>query len=107
MKRIYLAQNPIMANLLKGILESRGIKATVQGEFLWSVRGETPAGPDTWPSVWIVDDSDYEKAMEIVVGFESEKAPDDSEGREWRCDNCGEDNEGQFAGCWNCGTDHN
>jgi hypothetical protein len=39
--------NPTDAHLLKGLLESEGIEAVVQGEFLWIARGEVPITTDT------------------------------------------------------------
>jgi hypothetical protein len=104
MKKVYMAMNPTDAHLLKGVLESEGIEAVVQGEFLWIARGEVPITTDTAPSVWVLDEADYERATQVVKEFQSSgeiSGPDDEE---WKCDNCGEINEGQFTECWNCGT---
>ena len=70
MKKVYAARNPGDAHLMKGLLEGEGISAVVQGEFLWVVRGEVPITPETAPSVW-VEDSEYERAMELVSAFRS------------------------------------
>lgn len=59
MKKIYTARNPVDAHLLKGALEGEQIEAIVQGDFLWGARGEVPIAPETCPSVWIVNDTDY------------------------------------------------
>lgn len=104
MKKVYMAMNPTDAHLLKGLLESKGIEAVVQGEFLWSTRGEVPITTETAPSVWVIDDADYEKAMEIVKEFQSSENISGSGNKEWKCANCNESNEGQFTECWNCGT---
>jgi hypothetical protein len=49
----------------------------IQGEFLWSARGELPITPETCPSVWIVDDADYEKALQILEDFNSQEMSGD------------------------------
>jgi hypothetical protein len=104
MKRVYIAMNPTDAYLLKGLLESEGVKAVVQGEFLWTTRGEGPITTDTAPSVWVTDDTDFERAMEIVREFQSSEGMSGPENKEWKCNNCNEINEGQFTECWHCGT---
>lgn len=105
MKKIYTAQNPMDAHLFKGVLEVEKIQAIVQGEFLWGARGELPVGPETCPSVWIINDADYEKSVQILKEFETQEMTTDSDGSEWKCQNCGESNEGPFSECWNCGTE--
>ena len=104
MRKIYTAKNPIDAHLLRGALESENIQAIVQGEFLWTARGELPITPETSPSVWIVNDEDNEKALQIVESFSSQEVSLDTEAGEWKCAKCNETNEGQFQECWNCGA---
>ena len=102
MKKIYIAKNPADAHLLKGLLEGENIEAEVRGEFLYGVRGEVPITPDTCPSVWVMDDADYDRAMELVSTFHEGEPTSPVEGEAWRC-RCGEENEGQFTECWRCG----
>ena len=97
-----MAKNPADAHLLKGLLEGENIAAEVHGEFLFGVRGEVPITPDTAPSVWIMDDSEYDRAMELVSTFREGDPANPIEGESWRC-GCGEDNESQFTECWSCG----
>ena len=78
MKKVYTAKNPADAHLLKGLLEGENIEAEVRGEFLYGVRGEVPITQDTCPSVWVMDDSDYDRAMKLVSTF-----------REGECLSCG------------------
>ena len=104
MKKIYTARNPIDAHLLKGALEGEQIEAIVQGDFLWGTRGEVPVTPETCPSVWIVNDADYEKAVQIVEDFRSQESIGHIQTEEWKCDNCNETNEGHFLECWQCGA---
>ena len=103
MKKVYIANNPADAHLLKGLLEGENIEAEVRGEFLYGVRGEVPITPDTCPSVWVMDDADYDRAMDLVSTFREGEPPNPIEGKAWRC-RCGEENESQFTECWSCGN---
>lgn len=107
MRMVYRAQNPTDAYLLKGVLDVQGIHAKVQGEFLWSARGEVPIALDTSPSVWVEDEADYERAVQIVRDFQSQESSVTLAGEEWKCEKCGETNEAQFSECWNCGSEWN
>jgi hypothetical protein len=102
LKKVYIAKNPADAHLVKGLLEGENIDAEVRGEFLYGVRGEVPITPDTCPSVWVRDDADYDRAMELVSTFREGEPSNPVEGETWRC-RCGEENELQFTECWSCG----
>ncbi|HWZ27779.1 MAG TPA: DUF2007 domain-containing protein [Gemmatimonadales bacterium] len=65
---VFSARDPVEAHLLRAVLGSEGIEATVQGEFLFLVRGGVPFDNHTTPSVW-VDDDDADRARTIVEGF--------------------------------------
>lgn len=71
MKQVFVAQNPAEAHLVKGLLESRGVRAEVRGEALWGTRGETPLTPDTLPTVWVLDDKQAPEALLIVKEYSS------------------------------------
>ena len=103
MLKVYSARHPAEAHLLKGILVSYGIACEVRGEALFSVRGEVPLTPDTAPSVWIFDDSEFDEARFILQEYENVNIPYSSGEAPWICKYCGEDSESQFAICWNCG----
>ena len=103
MKKVYIAKNPADAHLLKALLEGEGIQADVIGEFLYSCRGEVPISRDTLPSVWVIDDSDSEKAEELIRQYRLTENGAREHGEEWKCAGCGEANEGLFTECWQCG----
>ena len=103
MKKVYVAKNPADAHLLKALLGGEGIQAEVIGEFLYSCRGEVPISPDSLPSVWVVDDSECEKAEEIIKLYRLAENGAKDNGVEWKCTGCGETNEGLFTECWQCG----
>jgi len=49
-----------------------------------------------------LDDSDYDRAMELVSTFRVGAPPIPEEAGVWSC-SCGEENENQFTECWSCG----
>ena len=104
MKQVYLAQDPIEANLLVDLLGAEGIEAVVQGEHLYAIRGIVPM---SYPTVWVVDDDDYEQARALALEFDQrQQAGGEQEPLDpWVCPACGEAIEGQFDQCWHCGED--
>jgi len=104
MIKIFTAQHPTEAHLVKGLLETEGIVAEVQGERLFAVRGEVPITEDTLPTVW-VDDASAERAVAIIEDYARRNAPADTLDTPWRCPSCAELVEPQFESCWKCGTD--
>lgn len=105
MRQVYEAFTPMEAHFLRGLLESHGVEAEVRGEALYSIRGGVPAATETLPTLWILNDEDFEKAREVVDGYERRDERPSSSGFPWTCRNCGERVEGQFTSCWNCGTE--
>lgn len=105
MKRIFVARHPIEAHLVMGILESEGIVSEVRGEALSWALGEIPITMDSLPSVWVLDDSQADRAATLVIRYEQEQAPLQTTGWQWRCLECGEMIEPQFTSCWQCGTE--
>ena len=86
---------------MKAVLEAGGITAVVRGEYLTSGWGELPLDVC---SVWIADESQYERAQSLVLGFLRGDAAREFHDHAWRCARCGESLEGQFNACWNCGA---
>ncbi len=100
MKKIYSADNLIMAGHVKGLLESNSIECIIKNQNLAGAIGELPP-VECWPEVWVVHEEDYSQAMKIV---DSVITHDQHLHNEWKCI-CGEIIEGQFSACWQCGTD--
>lgn len=97
MKQVYLASDPINAELVRNHLADHGVETVVKGALLWGGRGDLPA--DTYPSIWVVNDADFERGRTLALGWEKPRAA----GLDWRCRECGERLGGQFTACWNCG----
>ena len=104
MKQVFVAQHPTEAHLVRGLLEANGIQAEVQGESLFSVRGEAPATPDTLPSVWVSDDGEATRALAVLADYGRQEGTAPNQGMAWTCPACGERIEPQFTECWHCGA---
>jgi hypothetical protein len=111
MKRVFIARGVSEAYLVRAYLENAGVGAIVRGEELSTVFGGIPIDGDSLPSVWVIEDTDYDRAMELIRET-SPLAEADALGQagatdasDWQCPHCGESVEGQFGVCWNCGAE--
>jgi len=100
MKRIHVADDPILVGYLKSVLEDAGISCIVRNELLIGGSGELPPN-ECWPELWVLDDATAATARRIV-GDALEVPPGD--GKVWTCQHCGEESEPQFHACWSCGS---
>lgn len=96
MKIVYTNENNFLVSNIKNLIEAQGIEVFVKNEYAQGAIGEISAF-DSWPELWIVNDSDFERAMTIVnLSQTSKSAP------EWQCGGCSEKNDASFEVCWNC-----
>jgi hypothetical protein len=101
--KVFVAQHPTEAHLLKGLLESNGIPSEVRGDALFGVRGEIPF-TEAFPEVWILDDTQAGEAFDVLRN-RSTATSDVDASQSWRCSSCGETIEAQFTACWRCNAD--
>jgi len=101
MKRVYTA-NVMSADqgIVKGLLDEAAIPCMVRNENLSTALGESPFTECT-PEIWILNDSDFDRATEIVDAWRNAEVENPGA---WLC-RCGETIEGQFTSCWNCDRD--
>jgi hypothetical protein len=99
MKKLTSAESLITINHFRNVLASEGIDSRIRNEHLGSIVGEMPF-VEVWPELWVINDLDYDRAMQLIDTAITDESPQDS----WRCEICGEENEGQFAACWSCGS---
>lgn len=85
--------------MLSHLLHVAGVDHHIFNENLQGGVGELPF-THTYPEIWIVDESDSDRALEIVAEFEK---PDDKSNEKVKCETCGEENPGSFEVCWKCG----
>ena len=99
-----MAENPIAAHMVVDLLQAEGIAAVVHGEHIFAVRGALPV---SYPTVWVLDEDDYDRARELVQAYDQNTTPggEDLALEPWTCPQCGERIEGQFGLCWKCGTE--
>lgn len=108
MRKVFTATHPAEAHLVRGWLANEGVEATVLGEELFQTRGGAPVTPDTLPTVWVVNDADEGRALDLLASTEAPLPASDSPqiaSASWRCPNCGELIEPEFTACWKCGTE--
>lgn len=99
MKRVYRSHFPFQVAQLKGVLEANHIACVTRNDFLLGAAGELPP-TECWPELWILDDAQIDRALELVDAFTRTSAS-----TPWICEHCGEQLEGQFGSCWHCGED--
>ena len=96
MKMVYSNENHFLVHNVKNLIEAQEIKTFIKNEFAQGAVGEISAF-DSWPEVWVLDDSDFDRAAEIVKSSQpSHNALD------WTCKGCFEKNDPSFEVCWNC-----
>jgi len=99
MKKVYSAENLVMAGHVQSLLDQTGIDCEIQNQNLAGALGELPPF-ECWPEVWIYDDDDYNRALAVI----EQALSGADQGTPWQCA-CGERIEGQFSQCWNCGAE--
>ena len=88
-----------MVGNARGLLEVAGIEVITRNEYSQGGVGELSAF-DVWPSLWVVRDRDYERAVTLL---ETSVSPVDQVA--WRCTVCTELNDESFEFCWQCGDE--
>ena len=97
MKRIFTHENRLIVFNLKNLLSEQGIPCIVKNEFSGGAVGDL-APFETWPELWVLNDSDFERAEDLIQQLQQEDE------REVKCPHCGEMSAAQFRICWNCGN---
>lgn len=97
MERVYSAQNSLLVDNLKNVLEAEEIECIVKNRQLSGAVGEVPP-IEAWLELWVLDDAHVERAHALV-----DAALDDSGvATAWRCEKCGEEIPGELGACWKC-----
>ena len=110
MKRVFSSPDIEQVDTIHDLLEEKGIKVVLLNDE--SDRLPYGGSAVTWPSVWVADNTEAIKAIQIVKAFEDgrgwESRPEDiTSHQKWVCNNCGEENDGIYASCWKCGRQDN
>jgi hypothetical protein len=99
MKLVYSHENQFIVGNIKNLIEAQDIKVFIKNEFAQGALGETAAF-DCWPEVWVYNDEDYQRAIDIVTLIKVKQAEMD-----WVCNQCEEKNDPSFEVCWYCKSD--
>jgi hypothetical protein len=97
MKKLYTHENRMIIFNLKNVMQGEGINVIVMNEYSSGGAGDL-ATFDTWPELWVEDDSQFDRAEVILKQIVSN--PKDEF---WFCRGCQEKNDVAFKLCWNCG----
>lgn len=93
---IYVAADPIEAEIVRNLFAAERIECDVFGALLWSGRGELAA--DAYPRLVLRDPRDAPRARELLAEYRAAGVS-----AAWTCA-CGESVPGNFAACWSCGV---
>jgi len=99
MKMVYTNKNRLIVGNVKNILEAHEIDVFLKNEFSQGGNGELSPF-DTWPELWVLNDSDYDSATSVIENSLSKDTDP-----EWKCSTCGEINNASFGSCWKCQSD--
>lgn len=95
MALVYLAADPIEAEIVRGLFAAERIDCDIFGAMLWGGRGEIAADP--YPRVVLRDARDELRARELLREYRDGGRLQPA----WTC-RCGETVPGNFAACWAC-----
>lgn len=98
MKLIYTHENKLLVENARNLLQIEGINTVIKNEFSSGAAGDL-APMDTWPELWLVDESQFTTAKTVIEAMQAKACGDD-----WRCNQCQEINGAAFEVCWSCGT---
>ncbi len=96
MKLLYTSDDRLRVANARNLVENAGIDTVLKNEY--AAGGVGDLSPlDAWLELWVVDDADYDRAMQII-----DSAMADEDASPWICARCGEENDASFEYCWNC-----
>lgn len=84
MKKVFTHENRMILFNMKNLLLAEGIETRVVNEFAGGGVGDLPAF-DTWPELWVEDDSSFARAEQVVQEVLTREQDAD-----WFCRGCQE-----------------
>jgi hypothetical protein len=100
MVRVFYSVTLFDVNLVKGLLEERGIRCIIRNDVLASTLGVTRM--DMHPEV-LVEAEDAVRARQIIDEYLSRVKA--SGAAAWTCESCGEEVDAELGQCWSCLSD--
>ena len=86
MRLVYTHPNIAMVTQAQSLIEHAGIECALRNDKAAGAMGEL-APISAWPEVWIVDDSQFDRAVAIV-----EASRQDIDEADWQCPGCASSN---------------
>lgn len=99
MKEVFNHQELERVGLYKSVLDEAGIPNFIRNEISNNLITGLPS-PLFEPTLFVIEDGDYEKAM-AILGALQEESPTTT--ADWRCPKCNAEVPGNFDTCWQCG----
>lgn len=97
--RVYSAQNALMVDHLKHVLDADGIGCAVLNRHVSGMAGRLPPN-ECWTELWVVDDEQLPAARDLIE--QALQSDAHVPGEPWVCANCGEQLDPEFEACWKC-----
>ncbi len=96
---LYLAANPVEAEIVKDYLAGHGVVVSIHGSYAWGGVGDLPMA-EAYPRLYLDNENDRSRALTLIREYERDS------GRGSRaCRQCGESSPDNFAQCWNCNAE--
>jgi len=99
MQLIYTQENRFLVLNMQNVLMNAGIEVILKNEFAFGGVGDL-APIDAWVELWVVNDSDYNKAKALSSAILNQQFTEN-----WTCGQCKEVNAESFESCWQCETE--
>jgi hypothetical protein len=96
-REVFTSQDFTQVGYYKSILDGEGIITFIRNE---SSNNTGMAGPMFLPTLCVIDDGDYDEAIQIL----QEQRTPVALGADWICPSCLEKNPANFELCWNCNS---
>jgi hypothetical protein len=95
-KEVYSNPDFTRVGYYKSVLNEAGIENFIRNESIYNMVVVPGAA---MPSLCVADESDYERAVSLLVNFEYSPVVI---GADWHCEHCHESVPASFASCWKC-----
>ena len=80
MCKVYEDQDMTMVGYYQSLLEEDGVKTMVKNEYAALATGEIPF-TQVYPELWVSDDADYERSVELIRSLRDGKIVEEEEVR--------------------------
>ena len=102
MREIFVNQDHARVGYYKSLLDEAGIPCFIRNKHTNHSMTSMPS-PVFFPALCVVDDADYDEAMQLLGEIHHPADPPDPS--DWICPGCNEVIPGSFDSCWQCGGD--